>query len=180
MFDSEQRNVLLSLARNAIVSYLDNTSIITAPSHDFLKIPSAAFVTLKNNLELRGCIGSLEPSGSLGETIIHCAVSAAFRDPRFPPLTRQEYPLIHLEISVLSEFVRAVGAQDVVAGVHGVLITNQNRRGLLLPQVATEYGWDPETFLTYACRKAGLHDSAWRDTATTIEIFTAEVFGERD
>lgn len=177
MFDPQQRTILLKLGRNAIETYLETRMVISSPPDEFLIAPSAAFVTLKHNAELRGCIGSTDAADPLGETIIHCAISAAFRDPRFPPLVKIEYPGISLEISVLSPFQKS-GPDDVIAGVHGVMISHHMRRGLLLPQVAVEYEWDRETFLMYACRKAGLADDAWKDPSTIIETFTAEVFGE--
>jgi AmmeMemoRadiSam system protein A len=178
VFDPDQRQILLKLGRDAIATYLESRIILSPPPHEFLTIPSAAFVTLKINTELRGCIGSVAPSEPLGETIIDCAISAAFRDPRFPALTKQEYPGISLEVSVLSPFEKISNPADVIPGIHGILITQSMRRGLLLPQVATEYEWDRDTFLIYACRKAGLADDAWTHPSTIIEIFTAEVFGE--
>jgi AmmeMemoRadiSam system protein A len=180
VFDSSQKKVLLDLARQSIESYLKNRADIEPPSEDFLETPGAAFVTLKIDEELRGCIGSTEASDKLGKTIVHCAIAAAFRDPRFPPLSMQEYPFIDLEISVLSPFMKIEDPEEVIAGTHGIMVTRGYYRGLLLPQVATEYGWDRETFLGYSCRKAGLPADAWKDPRTTIEIFTAEVFGEKD
>jgi AmmeMemoRadiSam system protein A len=178
VFDPVQREIVLKLARNAIVTFLETRTVPVPPDDDFLTVPSAAFVTVKINSELRGCIGSTEASEPLGDAIIHCAISAAFRDPRFPPLTKQEYPGISLEVSVLSPFQKIASPDDVIPGVHGLLITQNMRRGLLLPQVATEYKWDRETFLMYASRKAGLADDAWKDPSTIIEMFTAEVFSE--
>ena len=178
VFDPEQRKSLLKLGRDAIEIYLDTSMVLSPPPDEFLRTPSAAFVTLKSNTELRGCIGSTDASTPLGETIVHCAISAAFRDPRFPPLTKIEYAGISLEISVLSSFQRSAHPHDVIAGIHGLMITHRMGRGLLLPQVAIEYGWDRDTFLMFACRKAGLADDAWKDPSTIIETFTAEVFGE--
>jgi AmmeMemoRadiSam system protein A len=180
VFDSSQKKILLSLARDAIESYLKYRTEITPPPEGFLEDRGAAFVTLKIDEELRGCIGSTDGSEELGKTIVHCAIAAAFRDPRFPPLTPQEYPFIDLEISVLSPFQKIENPELVVAGTHGIMVTRDYYRGLLLPQVATEYGWDRDMFLSYSCRKAGLPPDAWKDPQTTIEIFTAEVFGEKD
>ena len=168
------------LARNAIEKYLEDASVISPPEEEFLQNPGAAFVTLKFGKELRGCIGSTLFSDPLGITIVHCALSAAFHDPRFNPLSRDEYSRIRVEISVLSPFVRCLNPEELIVGLHGAMITNHRHRGLLLPQVATEYNWDRETFLTYACRKAGLSDQAWKEDTTCLEIFTAEVFGEND
>ena len=178
MFDQHERELLIKLARNAIETYLDTGDRIAPPGEDFLKKPLAAFVTLKIHNELRGCIGSIDPSEPLGEMIIQAAISAAVRDPRFPPLSKAEYALIDLEISVLSLFQRILSPDQITPGVHGLMITRGHNRGLLLPQVATEYGWDSETFLAYTCQKAGLPMDAWKDPETVIEAFTAIVFGE--
>ena len=178
MFDQDQRAILLTLARESIAIYLDTRSITTPPPMEFLRSPGAAFVTLKIDNELRGCIGSIDASEPLGEAIVHSAISAAFRDPRFPPLTQQEFPLTRLEISVLSEFETRTNPEEIVPGIHGLMITHQKNRGLLLPQVATEYDWDRETFLSYTCRKAGLSPDAWKNPDTIIETFTAEILTE--
>ena len=178
MFDSAQKSTLLKLARDAIRTYLESQTEITPSADEFLNHPGAAFVTLKIEEELRGCIGSTEGSEPLGLTVIHCAISAAFRDPRFPPLSIEEYPFVNLEISVLSPFRRVMNPEEVIAGTHGIMLTRNYYRGLLLPQVAVEYEWDRETFLSFTCRKAGLPPDAWKDPDTIIEIFTAEVFGE--
>ena len=180
MFDELQRKVLFALARQAIEERLGLRPQIDPFPEAFLKEPGAPFVTLKIGEELRGCIGTVEANEPLHDAIVHCANSAAFRDPRFPPLTQEEYPLIHLEISVLSPFRPAQSPEEVVPGVHGLMITRGYYRGLLLPQVATEYDWDRETFLSYTCRKAGLPPDAWKDPSTKIEVFTAEVFSEND
>lgn len=179
MFDASQKSILLKLARDAIRTYLENRAQIAPSPDDFLKQLGAAFVTVRIDEELRGCIGSTEASEPLGRTVIHCAISAAFRDPRFPPLSKEEYPFINLEISVLSPF-RRVSPEEVIAGTHGIMLTREYHRGLLLPQVAVEYGWDRDEFLSFTCRKAGLPPDAWKDTDTIIEVFTAEVFGEND
>ena len=179
MFDDNQRTVLLQIAREAIEVQLKIRESLDPFREDFLHQPGSAFVTLTINEDLRGCIGTTDAREPLGEAIKHCAISAAFRDPRFPPLTKEEYPSIHLEISVLSPFRKVDHPEEVIAGTHGVMITRGYYRGLLLPQVATEYGWDRDTFLSYTCRKAGLPPGAWKDPATTIEVFTAEVFSEK-
>ena len=178
MFDLREQEVLLAVSRGAIETYLQSRLITKPPLESFLQVPAGAFVTLKIGEDLRGCIGSIEATEPLGETIVHCAISAAFRDPRFPPLTAEEYPLIRLEISVLSA-LRPSQPQDVIPGTHGVIITRGYNRGLLLPQVATENDWDAETFLSYTCRKAGLPPDAWKHPDTLIETFTAFVFGEK-
>ena len=180
VFDASQKRILLQLARDAIRTYLESRTEIALAADDFLNQLGAAFVTVKIDEELRGCIGSTEASDALGKTVIHCAISAAFRDPRFPPLTAAEYPFINLEISVLSPFRRVASHEEVIAGTHGIMLTRDYYRGLLLPQVAVEYGWDRDQFLSFTCRKAGLPPDAWKDPDTIIEVFTAEVFGEKE
>jgi len=142
--------------------------------------PGAAFVTLKLQDELRGCIGSTEAKFPLGQTIVQCAISAAFRDPRFPPLSMEEFERIHLELSVLSPMHEIASVEEIQVGVHGIFLTLGNHRGLLLPQVAVELEWDRETFLKSTCQKAGLPPEAWQYPGVKIEIFSAEVFGEKE
>ena len=112
------------------------------------------------------------------DTVKETAQSAAFQDPRFAPLSRKEWGDIALEISVLSPLEEAKSIDDIEVGVHGVMMRKGFQSGLLLPQVATEYGWDRETFLTHTCYKAGLPGDCWRSPETRIEIFSAIVFGE--
>jgi AmmeMemoRadiSam system protein A len=104
------------------------------------------------------------------------ALSAAFCDPRFPPLTPQEFKDIHLEISVLSPLRKIKQVDEIQVGVHGLYIRQGPCRGLLLPQVATEYHWDRETFLQQTCCKACLPPQAWKDPQTEIYIFSADIF----
>jgi AmmeMemoRadiSam system protein A len=105
-------------------------------------------------------------------------VCSAFNDPRFPPLTPAEWPDVKIEISVLSPFEPVADPSCIAVGVHGIMVRRGYRSGLLLPQVATEQGWDRETFLSHACRKAGLPPDAWRGPEMQIETFTATVFHE--
>ena len=141
-----------------------------------LDVPAGAFVSLHKKGQLRGCIGYVHATRSLCRTVMDAAAAAASRDPRFPPVQPAELPDLDLEISVLSPF-RAVRPEEIQVGTHGVLITQDRRHGLLLPQVASEHQWDREKFLEETCRKAGLAPDAWRRGAT-IEAFTADVFGE--
>ncbi|MEJ2722513.1 MAG: AmmeMemoRadiSam system protein A, partial [bacterium] len=139
--------------------------------------PRGAFVTLKIRGRLRGCIGAIEPLKPLRDTVAEMARAAALSDPRFHPLTEAELPDVDIEISALSPLRRIESAADVVVGTHGILIEKGRARGLLLPQVATEHGWDAPTFLAYTCEKAGLDRSAWRDSDAKVFVFSAEVFG---
>lgn len=128
---------------------------------------------------MRGCIGHVVGFVPLWRAVEENAVAAAFSDPRFPPLTARELDEVHIEISVLSP-LRQVAADEVVVGRDGLLVERGASRGLLLPQVATEYGWDRETYLDHTCRKAGLEPRTWRQPDTRISTFTAEVFGEEE
>jgi AmmeMemoRadiSam system protein A len=178
MLDQRARKYLLAVARDAIARQLNLPSSPPEPT----PIPEAqarapVFVTLTLGDRLRGCVGNMEPSGSLPEFTASCAVASATTDPRFPPLAPAELARARIEISILSPPMPAAGPQDIVPGIHGIVVSQGPRRGLLLPQVATEYGWTAETFLSQACVKAGLPPDAWR-AGVHIEIFTAEVFAE--
>ena len=172
------RKELLRIARVTLKEFLKHGRMPPgAPHRPSLLVHAPAFVTLRSAGRLRGCIGHTDPVTPLYRTIADLAVSAARRDPRFSPLTFEELADVTISISVLS--LRAVIAADaVVVGTHGLLITRGAQRGLLLPQVAVEQGWDRERFLEQTCDKADLPLDAWRDAGTLIEAFTADVFGE--
>ncbi len=173
---ADARQQFLTAARQAILAHLTHGPMPR------LDIPTAAerhgaFVSLHLQGELRGCIGYPSSDEPLGEVIVRCAVSAASSDPRFPPLTLAELSVAHIEISVLGPIERVQDVNEIVVGRHGLIVGRGFNRGLLLPQVATEQGWDRETFLSYTCLKAGLPRDAWRKGAE-IQKFEAEVFGE--
>ena len=137
-----------------------------------------AFVTIHTKAgELRGCIGHMIGDGPLGDLLIELGISAGTRDPRFSPVTADELPNLKYEISVLSP-MRKTNAEDVTPGVHGLLVRNGPYSGVLLPQVAVEWGWDREEFLAETCRKAGLPFHAWKEPGTEIYTFTAQIFSE--
>lgn len=139
------------------------------------------FVSLHERAgDLRGCIGHLAGDRPLGEVIRQVAVSASRSDPRFPPVTREELPDLHIEISVLSELTRRESAylSGLVIGRDGVLVRRGPAQAVLLPQVATEQGFGPEAFLNAVCHKAGLAPESWRDSATEVYTFTADVLVE--
>ncbi len=172
---------LLKLARTTISTRLKDESspeFTTASQH--LNADGAAFVTLRIEGDLRGCIGYTEAFQPLHKTVADCAISAAFADPRFQPLLPEEYATIKLEISVLTPLVEAASPDEVKVGEHGLMIDAGGRRGLLLPQVATDQGWDRETFLSQTCVKAGLPPDTWKKPGTGIYLFEAEVFAEED
>jgi AmmeMemoRadiSam system protein A len=174
----EQRALLLAVAREAICARLGAGAVSTLPTADpVLGTPAAAFVTLRKGRALRGCIGHVEAVKPLVEAVAHCAVCAATADPRFPPVRVEELPHLRLEISVLSSLSPVADPDEIHAGRHGVLVRRDARQGLLLPQVATEFGWDRDTFLRQACVKAGLPQDAWQRGAR-LWRFTVERFAD--
>jgi AmmeMemoRadiSam system protein A len=182
MLNVPQRKQLLTLARESIASVFAGKRLEPAADafDEDLRRPAGAFVTLTENDDLRGCIGSIEPVAPLYLAVAQSAVNAAFRDPRFQSLRSDELPRIEIEISVMGPIERVVNVDDIVVGRDGLIIRRGGYAGLLLPQVATEYGWDRETFLEQTCYKAGLPRNSWREAGTTIEKFAAEVFGEKE
>jgi AmmeMemoRadiSam system protein A len=176
----DDRQFLLALARSTIEGRFQGQPLPSiAPAQPILLEPRGAFVTLKIDGRLRGCIGHVIGVVPLWQAVRDNAIAAAFEDPRFDPLVEDELPTVHLEVSALTP-LRRVSAAEVVVGRHGILIERGRSRGLLLPQVAVEYGWDLETFLNHTCRKAGLEPGCWRHEDTIISTFSAEVFGEDD
>jgi len=141
-----------------------------------LKENRGAFVTIHKKGQLRGCIGYIEGHGPLHKTIEEMAEAAAFRDPRFTPVKEKELPELELEISVLTPLKRIMDVNEIQVGRHGIYIKKGWYSGLLLPQVATEYGWDRLTFLDHTCQKAGLPSNAWKEKDTEIYIFSADIF----
>lgn len=177
--DASQRRELLGIARRALDRYLGDGKVPSEESaRGKLTAAGAAFVTLTKNGRLRGCIGYTEAVAPLFKVVQECAVAAATEDPRFPPVSMNELPSLRIEISVLTPLV-PIRAEEVEVGRHGLMVEQGRMRGLLLPQVPVEFGWDRETFLDQTCVKAGLPPSAWRHGAT-LRAFTAEVFGEDD
>jgi len=184
MLTDEARRHLLGLARRAVAARVTSRSLPAVPA---FALPRAAgvFVTLKLHGELRGCLGTLESAGELAADVVRCAADAASEDPRFPAVTVTELADTTLEISVLAPLeaiapdLLRVGSLDeaLIIGVHGVVVEHGPRRGLLLPQVATEWGWNPEQFLRHTCVKAGLPPGSWEREALVFR-FTAEVFGD--
>jgi len=173
----EQRD-LLKIARETIVSYVTNASIPAIESASKgLNLVSGCFVTIKQHGQLRGCIGNFVSDKPLYRLVQEMAVSAATRDPRFYPMKQQDLQAFELEISVLSPLERISSIDDIRVGTHGIYLVKNGSRGVLLPQVATEYGWNRETFLRHTCLKAGLPENAWQKECE-IYIFSALVFGE--
>ncbi len=170
---------LLALARATLGAYFANGRLPECEVvHSELKQRCGAFVSLHRGDDLRGCIGMLSSDQELYRTVQRCAVSAAVEDGRFDPVTSEEVDDLTLEISVLSPLQRITDLDLIEVGRHGLVVSMGNLRGLLLPQVATQYDWDRETFLSQTCRKAGLPSSAWRQQGLVIHIFEAQVFSE--
>ena len=176
------RAALLALARSAIESALAGLSPPPLPRVPGASLRRGAFVTLEEGEAhvLRGCVGHVAGDRPLGHVIRQVAVSAARSDPRFPPVAVEELSELRIEISVLDEPVLA-GPSDLCAlviGRHGLLVKRGQAQAVLLPQVATEQLLGPEAFLNAVCHKAGLAPSSWRDPATQVFTFTADVFVE--
>ncbi|HLI63168.1 MAG TPA: AmmeMemoRadiSam system protein A [Terriglobales bacterium] len=175
-YSAQERELLLRLAHQAVEATLERRSLeLTAPTEHLAEC-RGAFTTWRLEGRLRGCIGFVFPTQSLYRTVAETACAAAFDDPRFEPVTPAEAPALKAEISVLS-ILRPITPEEVVIGKHGLVISQGNRRGLLLPQVPVEWNWDRQTFLAQTCLKAGLPPEAWQRGAE-LQAFTAEVFGE--
>lgn len=176
----DQKRVLLEVARDSVRAAVAGEA---APGRDIdpsLSEHQGAFVTLRAaDGRLRGCIGYPEARYPLHESVARAAAAAATEDWRFPPIRPGELEEIRLEVSVLSPMERIEDLSTIEVGKHGLAVEMGAQRGLLLPQVAPEYGWDRDQFLSHACEKAGLRPDAWRKGAT-VYAFTAEVFGEGD
>lgn len=174
---SEEKATLHRLARSSIEAALEGRALPPEGKRtDVLSRPRGAFVTLKKKGSLRGCIGQIVGRYPLAETISRMAVAAAFQDPRFAPVTRAEWPDIEIEISVMTPLKEVSDPAAIEVGRHGIYIQKGERSGLLLPQVATEQGWDRMTFLEQTCQKAGLSRDAWREPGMRIHIFSAQIF----
>jgi uncharacterized protein len=172
----DERQALLALARQAILVHLTHGP---RPRLDagIAARKLGAFVSLHIEGDLRGCIGYIQADTPLGDIVARCAVSAAADDPRFPPLTLDELSRAQIEISVLGPIEPVGDLSEIEVGRHGLIASQGFSKGLLLPQVASERGWDRDTFLSHTCVKAGLRPDAWKSGAQ-ISKFEAVVFGE--
>jgi hypothetical protein len=182
MLKTGERKRLLDIARNSLQTYLNTGKKLEVNESDpVLNNKNGAFVTLDKHGQLRGCIGNIVGKQPLYLTVRDMAVEAGVEDPRFPAVTAGELKDIEIEISVLSELKKIEDPLSIELGTHGVLVKRGFNSGVFLPQVATETGWSKEEFLSYLCsHKAGLSPDAWKDKATEIYVFTAEVFSEKD
>lgn len=183
LLNAEQKKKLIDIAQKTIFTYIQKKETLEFNESDpRLSAEEGAFVTIHKRGELRGCIGNILGQGPLYKTIRNMAIAAATEDPRFPPVTADELKDIDIEISVLSKPRRIKDVSEIQMGVHGVIVgRGLFNRGVFLPQVATETGWSREEFLSNLCaHKAGLPPDAWKDPQTTMEIFTAQVFSQKD
>lgn len=179
--NDEEKKYLLQLARRTIQTFLnENVKSKADYFSDTLRTETGVFVTLHLNKNLRGCIGYVQGYKPLQDAVIDMAISAAYNDPRFRPLTKKEVDLIEIEISVLSPLLKVQDISEIIVGRDGLLIRQIPYEGLLLPQVATEHAWDLQTFLEQTCYKAGLHPQAWKDEDSEIYRFSAIIFSEKD
>jgi AmmeMemoRadiSam system protein A len=181
-FTHHERQMLLKVARDTLNLHLNQHTLPSLKDYR-LTIPmqqqSGVFVTLKEkkNSNLRGCIGYIIGHKPLAEAVIDCTVQAATLDRRFTPMKKGEDKSVWIEISVLSPPQKISSPEQIQVGKHGLIIASGVQSGLLLPQVALEWGWNREDFLKAVCKKAGLPENAWQQNAE-LYVFTAEVFGE--
>lgn len=175
----EEGRILIATACHAIAARLGRAGGPGPTATARLREPRGAFVTLRRREdgELRGCVGFVEPRFPLVEAVAHAAEAAAFEDGRFPPVTAPELPGLVIDVSVLG-LATPIRPEDVTVGVHGLILRHAGRSGLLLPQVPVEQEWDRETFLDATCRKAGLPSGAWKEKGAQLLGFTAAVIDE--
>ncbi len=175
--NEEEKKTLHQIAKTVIENKAKGKAVtefkIDSP---ILKENRGAFVTIHKRGQLRGCIGYIEGQGPLHKTIEKMAEAAAFKDPRFTPVKEKELPELDIEISVLTPLKKITDVNEIQVGRHGIYIVKGMWAGLLLPQVATEYGWDRQTFLEHTCQKAGLPSNAWKEKDTEMYIFSADIF----
>lgn len=180
MLNEQQRTTLLRIAREAVEAAARRLPYTPKADDPALHELAGAFVTLKKHGDLRGCIGTIEAHESMLVSVANMARAAALEDYRFPQVTPDEVPHLTISISLLAPARRVTDVNDIEVGVHGLIIEQGTRRGLLLPQVAVEWGWDREEFLDHTCRKAGLPKGSWKGGECKLCSFTAEVFGEEE
>lgn len=179
MFDEKQKRELLGYARNVIRKRLEGVGYIT-PEDPLYSEMRGIFVTLTIRGNLRGCIGYIRPFKNILDSIHDMALAAAFEDSRFPPLAAHELSELSIEISILSPMEEMKNADEIVIGTHGLYLQHPYGSGLLLPQVAPDWGWNKEEFLRQICHKAGLPSGSYLDPSAMLFSFTADIFSEED
>jgi AmmeMemoRadiSam system protein A len=172
------RDELLRVAREAIVSHVTGAAPPRAGATDAQETAGGDVMTIHVDRTLRGCIGNLSAGQPLARVVGECAVAACSADPRFEPVTADDLPALDVEISLLGPMEPIASPDEIEIGRHGLVVEQGWRRGLLLPQVATEWKWDRQTFLAHTCHKAGLARDAWKRDVRMVR-FEADVFGER-
>lgn len=181
MLTEKDASSLLQIARDAIVCHVKQQEFQPAPREEkSLNQRSGCFVTIKQDGQLRGCIGNFQSELPLYQEVAQMAVTSASKDPRFHPMELAELDNFNLEISVLSPLEKIDDIEQIVVGQHGIYLEKNFSRGVLLPQVATEYNWDRQTFLQQTCLKAGLYGDAWQEDDADIYIFSAQIIKEED
>jgi len=177
---AKEKSVLLSIARKSIDTYVRSGETYIEPREEkALNGRNGCFVTIKQGGQLRGCIGNFQSELPIFKEVAEMAVASASKDPRFYPMKKEDLGNFSLEISVLSPLEKIEDIEEIVVGRHGIYLEKGFYRGVLLPQVAREHGWDRETFLSQTCVKAGLPNDSWQAEDAEIYIFSAQVFGEK-
>jgi uncharacterized protein len=178
-----EKKTLLHLARYSLTEEVrspgSHFSVDAVSPTGSLSRAGGAFVTIFRKGRLRGCIGQMPSETALLDVVAHCARSVASEDPRFPRVRPEELAEIEIELSVLSDLID-IGPEQIEPGRHGLLVSNGSHKGVLLPQVATQFHWNGVRFLEATCEKAGLSKNAWKDARTQVRAFTAEVFNEAE
>lgn len=174
---TEEKAALIELARATIRARATGEALPAVPEDtDALSRKAGAFVSLHRRGMLRGCIGYVEAVMPLARAVQDMAISAAFQDPRFEPLTSEELEDLDIEISVLTPFEKITSPDCIEVGRHGLMIRKGSRSGLLLPQVPVQFGWNRDVFLSQTCLKAGLGPDAWQDPDSELYVFSADIF----
>ncbi len=180
--NEKERKELLKLSRKTLETYFMNGRIFeyTPVNKRLGDLHLGCFVTLKKKGNLRGCLGNFSSRDPLYLNVQKMTISSAKEDPRFEPVKQRELPEIDIEISVIYPMVEVKNFDEILVGRDGLYVEHGFFRGVLLPQVATEYGWNREEFLSHTCVKAGLSPNAWKDRGIKIFRFEADVFHEKD
>lgn len=183
LLSEEEGRDAVRFARQTLEERIGGGNAPLPPSGAVFADLRGVFVTLTTGGDLRGCIGYPYPVLPLGEAVREAAIAAATGDPRFPPVTAAELPEITIEVTVLTVPAPLNGAPGdraagVIPGRHGLIVSGRGTGGLLLPQVATEYGWDAATFLDHTCQKAGLPPGCWRRNDIDVLTFEGQIFHE--
>lgn len=176
LFSETEQKRLLEFARSVISAQLTGAASPETPDIPGLENEGSCFVTLHLKGELRGCIGNIEAFEALGENIRHNALNAAFKDPRFPAVSAEEFKETDLEISILTPAEAISSPEEFCPGEHGIILSLFGRRSVFLPQVAAEQGWDRETTLDFLARKAGFPGNAWKSKDARFFIFRSEIY----